>query len=87
MKRSLKYFLFILATQWLGVVRAEVVPASVFGHNMVLQRNVEVPVWGKAWPGETIEVVLNKVKVATRADKDGNWMLKYPNKKPADLTN
>ena len=81
MKRSLKYFLFILATQWLGVVRAEVVPASVFGHNMVLQRNVEVPVWGKAWPGETIEVVLNKVKVATRADKDGNWMLKLPKQK------
>ena len=81
MKRTLKYFLILLATQWLGIVRAEVVPASVFGHNMVLQRNVEVPVWGKAWPGETIEVVLNKVKVATRADKDGNWMLKLPKQK------
>lgn len=79
--RKLHYLLFILTISSYTVSKAEVVPAAVFGHHMVLQRGAEIPVWGKAWPNETVEVNFNHSKVATRADKNGNWMLKLPKQK------
>ena len=48
---------------------------SILSSNMVLQQGQAVPVWGKAAPGESIKVVLDKKKWSTRAAKDGSWKL------------
>jgi sialate O-acetylesterase len=56
--------------------RADVAPAKVFGNNMVLQRGMKVPVWGKAAAGEKVTVTLLDQKKTTKADKKGNWSVK-----------
>ncbi len=56
------------------VARAEVKLPAIFGNNMVLQRNMRVPVWGTAQPGEKITVAVGARKVVVTADSQGNWM-------------
>ncbi len=50
--------------------------ASIFGHNMVLQREIPVPVWGTAAPGEEIAVAIAGQEVKAVADASGKWMAK-----------
>jgi sialate O-acetylesterase len=61
---------------------AQVQPASVFGDHMVLQRNMVVPVWGTASPGEKVTVTLNNSVQRTTAAEDGRWMAKLKAMKP-----
>lgn len=46
---------------------------SLFSDRMVLQRGKAVPVWGKARPGEEVEVQFADQKVSTKTDADGRW--------------
>lgn len=48
---------------------------AVVGDNMVLQRDVEIPVWGWADPGEevTVSVSWHRMDWAVKADNDGKW--------------
>lgn len=64
--------------------------ASVCSDNMVLQRDVEAPVWGFAKPGSKVVVGLNGKKVAeTITDENGRWLVKLPpqkaNKRPSKI--
>ena len=52
--------------------------ATIFGDKMVLQRGVEIPVWGKAFKTTKIQVVFNNVEVETSSDKNGNWKVLLP---------
>ena len=65
--------LFVLAPL---SVHADVAVAKIFANNMVLQRGMKVPVWGKAAPGELVTVTFLEQKVAVKADEKGNWSLK-----------
>jgi sialate O-acetylesterase len=49
---------------------------SVFSDHMVLQRDVKVPIWGWAEPGDKITVALEREKKRTIADKDGKWLIR-----------
>lgn len=49
---------------------------ALFGDNMVLQRNMNVPVWGTADPGEGVTVTIGDQKVATTADDGGKWSVR-----------
>ena len=51
---------------------------KVFGDNMVLQRNIPIPVWGQANPGAVITATLGKTAVTTTTDQQGKWMLHFP---------
>lgn len=62
-------------------LQAEVKPSTLFCDHMVLQRGVEIPIWGKAWPKESVEVTFNKKSVNVKADASGNWMVKLPKQK------
>ncbi len=62
---------------------ADVKPHPLFTDNMVLQRDAEIPVWGKAEPGEKVTVTLSGVAVTAEADKDGKWIAKLPATKAA----
>ena len=59
-----------------GSVRAEVRLPSIFSDHLVLQKNVAVPVWGWADPGEKITVSIAGQTQTTTADASGNWKLK-----------
>ena len=47
--------------------------ASPFADHMVLQRDMKVPIWGTAEPGEKINVSFNNQKISAIADANGNW--------------
>lgn len=45
----------------------------LFTDNMVFQRNLKIPVWGKSEPGGEVVVTLNGQKKKGVADENGNW--------------
>lgn len=61
-----------------STARCDVTLPSVFGDNMVLQRDREIPVWGKAKPGEKVTVRLGENQASSTADEKGKWMARLP---------
>ena len=57
---------------------ADVTVPTIFGDNMVLQRDVELPVWGHADAGEKVTVSIRGASASATADKDGAWSVKLP---------
>jgi len=57
---------------------ADIKLPSVISSNMVLQRNVEVPLWGWADAGEKITVKLGDKNASATAGTDGKWLVKFP---------
>ncbi len=55
---------------------ADVWLPSIFSDNMLLQRGVAVPVWGKANPGEEVTVTLGGRRATATADQNGRWMVR-----------
>ncbi len=52
---------------------ADVKTPAVFGSGMVLQREMDVPVWGWADAGEKVTVSFRDQKISTTANADGKW--------------
>jgi sialate O-acetylesterase len=69
---------------------AEVKLPVIFSDNMIIQRNVEAPVWGWAEPGEKVSVSFDGKTKSTVTDKEGNWSVKLAklkaSAKPRELT-
>ena len=56
--------------------QADVKLASPFSDSMVLQRELPVPVWGWADPGEKVTVTFGDQSKTAEAGKDGRWEVK-----------
>jgi sialate O-acetylesterase len=80
MKINLKIyaFIFILAVFFQEVCQAQVALPKMFGDNMVLQRELKIPVWGNSSPGATIIAELGSKKATTKADQVGEWIVHLP---------
>ncbi len=69
---------------------ADVRLPNVLASNMVLQRNMPVPIWGSAEPGEKVTVTFAGQTKTVAADKSGKWKVMLDklaaDSKPADLT-
>src|SRR3954453_9245106 len=63
---------------------ADVKLASLFTDHMVWQRDMKVPVWGTAEPGEDVTVSFAKQKVSGKAGPDGKWLLRLEPIKSGD---
>ena len=50
----------------------------VIGSDMVLQRDVPMPIWGWAEPGENVTCELGQAKATATANAQGEWMVKLP---------
>lgn len=74
MKWSLLCLYLLFATVPL-VGNGEVVLPGIFSSNMVLQRELSVPVWGTADAGEKITVRFSGQSKVTEANEDGKWMV------------
>jgi sialate O-acetylesterase len=59
-------------------LRGELMPSSIFGNNMVLQRDVPIPVHGTAGPAERVTVTLAAATAEATADERGRWHLELP---------
>ena len=58
----------------------------MFGDHMVLQRGIDVPVWGTASPGEKVTVEVAGHSAAATADDKGDWSCKIPALKVGEAT-
>lgn len=68
-----RLFALVVCLATISSLRAEVVLPRILGHNMVLQREEPVPIWGTAAAGEQIEVAFQGRKKIVRADESGKW--------------
>ncbi|HBT75930.1 MAG TPA: sialate O-acetylesterase [Planctomycetaceae bacterium] len=57
---------------------AEISLPRIFADNMVLQRDIPIPVWGGAGKGEKITVAFDGNVASTTADANGRWMVRLP---------
>jgi sialate O-acetylesterase len=70
-----KFLLVFLLLTGTSEVQSNVKPNSLFSDNLVLQRGVEVPVWGWAGENEKVTVEFNGQTVLTTTIR-GKWMVK-----------
>jgi len=57
---------------------ADVTVPKVFGTNMVMQRDIALPVWGFADAGEKVTVRIGKCEKTATANAEGNWKVTLP---------
>lgn len=76
MKMKGNWVVFALLGSSSLALQAAVTLSPVFGDHMVLQRGMEVPLWGKADPGEKVTVKFQAQDKSVQADESGNWRIK-----------
>jgi sialate O-acetylesterase len=61
-----------------AILNANIKISSLQSDNMVLQRNSEVKLWGKADPNQKLSIAVSwsKEKITTVANEKGNWLVK-----------
>ena len=85
MKR--RFILMMVALFGVATASAKVRMPQLFQNGMVLQRGVEIPVWGWADAGERVSVELLNVKgkvagaATVEADAEGRWRVNLPKMK------
>jgi len=91
MKRARYYAGLVACAVWCvdQTVLADVKLPNVIGSNMVLQRDLELPIWGTADPGEKVTVTIAGQTVSGEADANGRWSVKLARLKdegPLEMT-
>ena len=74
--KQLTTALFLLFTFFASAQTLET--SAIFTDNMVLQRDVQVPVWGWAAANEKIVLIFNNKTYNGKADKQGKWRILLP---------
>jgi sialate O-acetylesterase len=77
MKKS-RIFVYSLFFVQVSPLCAEPVLPHLFSDHMVIQRETEIRIWGRADPGEGISVSLRNETGQTTADADGRWKITLP---------
>ncbi len=75
LKKNKFYILFFVFLFSSNFIFAEVKLPMIFSDHMVLQGNMEVPIWGWADPGENITVQLGVHISTTKTGDNGKWKL------------
>ena len=89
MRRSVIRLLFpcaLLLIAFSTVAQADVKLPAIIGDNMVLQRAIDVPIWGWADPGEKVTVTLGEQSKSTTACDEGKWMVRLDSLKEGGPT-
>lgn len=93
MKPNLQFIHATLAILLLScqpqAIKAEVRLPGFFGDHMVMQRDIELRIWGWCDAGEEVSVTLNGQKASTKGSAEGTWEITLPamqaNSKPLTL--
>jgi sialate O-acetylesterase len=82
MKPTLKYIPASLALVLIALTQppasAEVRLPGFFGDHMVMQRDIELRVWGWCDAGEAVTVTLNGKEASTKGNAEGKWKVTLP---------
>ena len=73
-----KLFVLSIIFSFCFSLQAKIKLASLLTDNMVLQRNSEVKLWGKADPNQKLNISVgwDKAKFSTTSDEKGEWLVK-----------
>lgn len=71
-----QFFGILMVMGLQAVVQAAVEVPHLFDSHMVLPRDTEIPIWGKAAPGERVTVAFAGESCATTADASGAWSVR-----------
>lgn len=74
----LKLILPALLTVFSAVGFSQIKLPRLISDGVVLQRDVELKLWGWASPGEAVELKFKENRYAATADKTGNWAITLP---------
>ena len=74
-KRLVFLLIGVLALGLSSLGWADVSVPTMFSDHAVLQRNMSVPVWGTASPGEQVTVVFGEQSKNTETSVSGDWMI------------
>ncbi|MBP6603525.1 MAG: 9-O-acetylesterase, partial [Verrucomicrobiales bacterium] len=76
MNRFVLFSLSLLLLASGGIASAGLKLPAMIGHHMVLQRDIENPIWGWADPGADVKVVMEGQTLQAKADEKGKWVVK-----------
>lgn len=76
--RSALYSCVVLVMMSCQSPASEITLPALFTDNMVLQRDQEVPVWGRATPDGVVTVSMNGTTRTTKAAADSTWDIQLP---------
>lgn len=76
MKRTPLFLSLLVCTLLTSFAQAGLKLPSIIGPNMVLQRDLENPIWGWADPGAEVTVAIAGQNLQTKADQAGKWKVK-----------
>lgn len=76
----------LLAVMFCSIGQADVKLPAIIGDNMVLQRAIDVPIWGWADPGEKVTVTLGDQSKSATACEKGKWMVRLDSMKEGGPT-
>lgn len=79
--KNMRWCLMAVAGVLLGdfsAVQADVRLPEVISNNMVLQKDILLPIWGWADAGEEVSVTLGDASVKATADGAGKWKVTLP---------
>jgi len=83
--KSIKSFAIVILISTITCITfADVSVPQIFSNNMVLQRNIDIKVWGWADENEKVTVTLGDKQSSATADAQGNWSLILPPFKAGD---
>lgn len=78
--KKMKYIYLIVLICFVnpGLCQSAITLPQIFGNGMVLQRDLPIPVWGNANPGEEIMVLFNQSTTKVVANENGQWKVELP---------
>jgi len=83
------FIIGVVAILCANCLQAEIVMPKVFSDNMLLQRDMDVKIWGKANPNSIVKVVFANQVSESKADEKGYWSLylkpMFANKNPEKM--
>jgi len=72
---AVEWFVVMAVVLGAAAASADVDMPEIFSDHMVLQRELPVPIWGTAAPGEKVVVSFDGQRLETTAGDDGAWMV------------
>ncbi|HEY3372366.1 MAG TPA: sialate O-acetylesterase [Prolixibacteraceae bacterium] len=78
MKTKQIVLFFILLCFYTNKVDAQLKLPKIFNDNMVLQRDMNTPIWGTTLPGNFVTVDVAGFKVKATVDAKGKWIVRLP---------
>jgi len=77
-KQIIYLLMVLLLAACAGPDATNIQPHQLFTDRAVLQRDTEIPVWGKADPGGTLEISLAGNTQQIKVNEEGYWQAEFP---------